>query len=94
MRGRRRCRTGRLGRRIHLLQPAPRTPVRAAQGQSVYKHLAARKRHVPGLPPDMTLHWYRHTHATALLLSGVPMHVVSRRLGHADTRPRSTRTPM
>lgn len=56
-------------------------PLRA---ESVYKHLAARKQHVPGLPPDMTPHWYRHTHATALLLSGVPMHVVSRRLGHAD----------
>jgi integrase len=26
----------------------------------------------------------RHTHATALLLSGVAEHVVSRRLGHAD----------
>ncbi len=56
-------------------------PLRA---ESVYKHLAARKQHVPGLPPGMTPHWYRHTHATGLLLSGVPMHVVSRRLGHAD----------
>ena len=26
----------------------------------------------------------RHTHATALLLAGMPVHVVSRRLGHAD----------
>ncbi|WP_263987717.1 tyrosine-type recombinase/integrase, partial [Mycolicibacterium novocastrense] len=26
----------------------------------------------------------RHTHATALLLSGTPPHVVMRRLGHAD----------
>jgi integrase len=52
--------------------------------ESVYKHLGVRKKDVPGLPPHMTPHWYRHTHATALLLSGVPMHVVSRRLGHAD----------
>ena len=28
----------------------------------------------------------RHTHATALLLAGVPVHVVSRRLGHADVQ--------
>jgi integrase len=28
----------------------------------------------------------RHSHATALLLSGVPPHVVSRRLGHADVQ--------
>ncbi len=61
------------GRRFAALRP-----------ESVYKHLAARKKNVPGLPPEMTPHWYRHTHATALLLAGVPMHVVSRRLGHAD----------
>jgi len=28
----------------------------------------------------------RHSHATALLLAGVPVHVVSRRLGHADVQ--------
>lgn len=36
------------------------------------------------LPADWTPHWLRHTHATALLLSGVSEHVVMRRLGHAD----------
>jgi integrase len=36
------------------------------------------------LPADFTPHWLRHTHATALLMSGVAEHVVSRRLGHAD----------
>ncbi len=30
------------------------------------------------------LHDLRHTHATALLLAGVPVHVVSHRLGHAS----------
>ena len=30
--------------------------------------------------------WLRHTHASALLLAGVPLHVVSRRLGHADVQ--------
>ena len=28
----------------------------------------------------------RHSHATALLMAGVPVHVVSRRLGHADVQ--------
>jgi integrase len=30
------------------------------------------------------LHDLRHLHATTLLLSGVPVHVVAARLGHAD----------
>jgi len=30
------------------------------------------------------LHDLRHTHATLLLLAGVPVHVVSERLGHAS----------
>lgn len=51
---------------------------------SVYKHLGSMRKRVPVLPADMTPHWFRHTHATGLLLAGTPMHVVSRRLGHAD----------
>lgn len=35
--------------------------------ESVYAHLARMKRLVPGLPAAMTPHWFRHTHATALL---------------------------
>jgi len=38
------------------------------------------------LPAGWSPHWLRHTHATALLLAGVPVHVVSRRLGHADVQ--------
>ena len=38
------------------------------------------------LPAGWTPHWFRHTHATALLLADVPLHVVSRRLGHADVQ--------
>lgn len=34
--------------------------------------------------PAWTPHWFRHTHATALLLSGAPPHIVMRRLGHQD----------
>ena len=36
------------------------------------------------LPKGWTPHWLRHSHATALLLSGAAPHVVMRRLGHAD----------
>lgn len=38
------------------------------------------------VPKSWSPHWTRHTHATALLLAGVPEHVVSRRLGHADVQ--------
>ncbi|MCC5948114.1 MAG: tyrosine-type recombinase/integrase [Nitriliruptoraceae bacterium] len=34
--------------------------------------------------PRITPHGLRHTHASLLLASGVPLHVVSRRLGHAN----------
>ncbi len=34
--------------------------------------------------PHARLHDLRHIHATTLLLSGVPVHVVASRLGHAD----------
>jgi integrase len=36
------------------------------------------------LLPVIRLHDLRHTHATILLLAGVPVHVVSQRLGHAS----------
>jgi len=36
------------------------------------------------VPADFSPHWLRHTHATALLMSGIAEHVVSRRLGHLD----------
>lgn len=34
--------------------------------------------------PRMTLHGTRHSHATTLLRAGVPVHIVSKRLGHKD----------
>lgn len=34
--------------------------------------------------PEITLHDLRHTHATVLLKAGVPVKVVSERLGHAN----------
>lgn len=35
--------------------------------------------------PDITMHEFRHTHATMLLRSGVPIYNVSKRLGHSST---------
>ena len=40
--------------------------------------------HPKGPLPHARLHDLRHIHATTLLLSGVPVHVVAARLGHAD----------
>lgn len=37
-----------------------------------------------GLDPDVHLHLLRHTHATLMLKEGVPVNVVSERLGHSD----------
>jgi len=37
-------------------------------------------------PPGWTPHWFRHSHATALLLAGTAEWVVARRLGHAHVQ--------
>jgi integrase len=37
-------------------------------------------------PSGWTPHWFRHSHATALLLAGTPEWVVARRLGHAQVQ--------
>ena len=57
------------------------SPLRA---ETVYDHVDAIKRQHPSLPAAWTPHWFRHTHATALLLAGVSEVVVSRRLGHRN----------
>jgi integrase len=54
--------------------------------ESVYAHLRSIKRRLPQLPVAATPHWFRHSHATALLLAGTPVHVVSRRLGHESVQ--------
>jgi integrase len=55
--------------------------------ESVYDLVGRLHRELAGqVPARWTPHWLRHSHATALLLSGVPVHVVSRRLGHADVQ--------
>jgi site-specific recombinase XerD len=41
----------------------------------------------PGrVPAAWTPHWMRYSHATALLMAGVLVHVVPRRLGHRDVQ--------
>lgn len=45
--------------------------------------LRAVVKQIPDLPP-IRLHDLRHTHATALLRGGIPVKVVSERLGHAS----------
>jgi site-specific recombinase XerD len=53
--------------------------------ESVYDVVRRVKQRLGDAVPDgWTPHWFRHTHATALLLSGAKHHVVMRRLGHAD----------
>lgn len=55
--------------------------------ETVYAKVRSINRAHPGqLPAGWTPHWLRHTHATALLLSGRPPHVVMRRLGHLDVQ--------
>jgi site-specific recombinase XerD len=53
--------------------------------ETVYARVASLKRRLgAAVPAAWTPHWFRHTHASALLLAGVREHVVMRRLGHAD----------
>src|SRR5207244_7996072 len=46
------------------------------------RRCGARESDLPGWTP----HWFRHSHATALLLAGTPEWVVTRRLGHAHVQ--------
>jgi integrase len=39
-----------------------------------------------GLEPAVNFHILRHTHASYLAMAGVPMGVIAKQLGHADTR--------
>ncbi|WP_371830282.1 tyrosine-type recombinase/integrase [Rhodococcoides kroppenstedtii] len=69
-----------------LLVNVMRPPLLAALRETtVREKVSALRRHGAG-PPEWTPHWFRHTHATALLLAGTPVWVVSRRLGHAHVQ--------
>lgn len=64
-----------------------RTPLFAPMKEgTVERHMKVAARRVGSIPSEVTPHWLRHTHATALLLAGVPVHVVSRRLGHRNVQ--------
>jgi integrase/recombinase XerD len=53
--------------------------------ETVYDLVGSLKRRLgSAVPGGWTPHWFRHSHASALLLSGAREHVVMRRLGHAD----------
>jgi site-specific recombinase XerD len=54
--------------------------------EAVYDWIEGCKRRNRLLPAGWTPHWFRHTHATAMLLAGVPEHVVQRRMGHSDIK--------
>jgi len=67
---------------VNLDRPPLLAPLREA---TVRDKVGALKRRGIG-PPGWTPHWFRHSHATALLLGGTPDWVVSRRLGHAHVQ--------
>lgn len=84
------CRADELG--ITLAEQSPllvnvvRPPLLAALRETTIRDkVSTLRRHGSG-PIDWTPHWFRHTHATALLLAGTPEWVVSRRLGHAHVQ--------
>ncbi|WP_460353657.1 tyrosine-type recombinase/integrase [Mycobacterium sp. ZZG] len=61
------------------------TPFAPTRPETVYAKVdSVTSRAAGALPQGWSPHWLRHTHATALLLSGAAPHVVMRRLGHAD----------
>ncbi|MEU1436458.1 tyrosine-type recombinase/integrase [Streptomyces sp. NPDC005786] len=84
------CRAAELGIDIRtespLLVNMTRPPLLSAlrEGTVRDKTTALRKKNIG--PVSWTPHWFRHSHATALLLAGTPEWVVSRRLGHAHVQ--------
>lgn len=69
-----------------LLVNLDRPPLLAALREGTLRDKATALRDKGIGPAGWTPHWFRHTHATALLLAGVPEWVVSRRLGHAHVQ--------
>ena len=84
------CRAASLGLEITpaspLLVNLDRPPLLAAMREgTVRDKVTALKKKGIG-PAGWTPHWFRHTHASALLLAGTQEWVVSRRLGHAHVQ--------
>jgi len=84
------CRASELGLALSaeapLLVNLARPPLLSAlqEGTVRDKTMALRRKGIG--PSGWTPHWFRHSHATALLLAGTPDWVVSRRLGHAHVQ--------
>jgi integrase len=69
-----------------LLVNLDRPPLLAAMREGTVRgKVTALKKKGIG-PAGWTPHWFRHGHASALLLAGTPEWVVSRRLGHAHVQ--------
>ena len=84
------CRAAGLGMNVSpgspLLVNLDRPPLLAAIGEgTVRDKVTALKKKGIG-PAGWTPHWFRHSHASAVLLAGTPEWVVSRRLGHAHVQ--------
>ncbi|QIS23410.1 tyrosine-type recombinase/integrase [Nocardia terpenica] len=67
---------------VNLHRPPLLAPLR--EGTVRDKVNALRRRGIG--PEGWSPHWFRHSHASALLLAGTPDWVVSRRLGHAHVQ--------
>jgi integrase len=63
-----------------------RPPLLAALRESTVRDKTEALRRKGVGPAGWTPHWFRHSHATALLLAGTAEWVVSRRLGHAHVQ--------
>ena len=84
------CRAASLGLEITpgspLMVNLDRPPLLAAMREgTVRDKVTALKKKGIG-PSGWTPHWFRHSHASALLLAGTPEWIVSRRLGHAHVQ--------
>ncbi|MFF3228886.1 tyrosine-type recombinase/integrase [Nocardia suismassiliense] len=84
------CRATELGLTVTaespLLVNLERPPLLAALSEGTVRTKTTGLRRKGIGPPGWTPHWFRHSHASALLLAGTPDWVVSRRLGHAHVQ--------
>ncbi|WP_328737632.1 tyrosine-type recombinase/integrase [Streptomyces bobili] len=69
---------------MNLTRPPRQAPMREGTVRDRDRTAALRKK--GSGPAAWTPHWFRHSHATALLPAGTPEWVVSRRLGHAHVQ--------